>query len=114
MIAILKGPEGLEARLDQEGQYRIGRSDSSTIFISGPTFDRPKTIAERHTSINQDHLHLLVETGFLRLTDNKSTFGSYLNDKKFSMIDITESKTYKLKLGNVEFELRYEGHTPQD
>jgi len=112
MIAILRGPEGLEARLDQEGQYRIGRSDSSTIFISGHIFDRPKTIAERHTSINQDHLHLLVEPGFLRLTDINSEFGSYLDGDKFSTKDIKEPGDYKLRLGNVEFELKCEEYSP--
>ena len=114
MIAILKGPGGLEATLDQNGRYWIGRSPNNTVFVNGPAFDSAQPIAEQHRSVSGNHLHILVETDSIRLIDMNSTLGSSLNGDNFSTKSITKPGTYDLKLGNVEFELRCEPYTSQD
>lgn len=85
LIMIRGTPQGRRFEITQNSMF-IGRDATAEISISDP-------------NISRKHAEILMENGVVKLRDNQSTNGTFVNDKK-----ITESIELKkedmIKLGN--------------
>lgn len=103
------GQNNLNAVLDKEGDYLIGREvngDSSRVLVKG--LDGNGVIAEGANTVSKTHVRLWIKEEKLFLFD-LSKNGSYLNGRRFAYKAIKESSEYSLRLGDSEFVLRYSG-----
>ncbi len=106
MKLTIKGPEeDCEVEITEKGTYWVGR----TGYITRLYGRREETdwLAIGHTSISSAHLGICIDD-HVNLTDLESKFGSYLDGRKIEKESFKLPGERTLKLGNVEFLLKYE------